>query len=123
MKKEFHAIFKINKMTVFNVSYYTLGTNEKPHFTTSACVFIRSKRDWSRCGQCQDAVLPAGRAKAFYKKWDYMHLKDLTQEQYDEMRKDLDVLLDYYKSEIKEYQGKADDVGFSFYSAVKLSKS
>ena len=44
MKKEFKILFQINKMVLFEVSYYTLGNNNNPYFTTSAMRFIRSKR-------------------------------------------------------------------------------
>ena len=123
MKKEFHAIIKINKMVIFYVSYYTLGSNQNPYFSTSAGKFIRSKRGWESCGQCQKRVLPKeSEARKFFDNWDYAHLRDLTDEQYRLMRKDLDGLLKHYTSTIREYDGKADDRGFSFDYAVQLSK-
>lgn len=58
--KEFMYCFQISKMIVFEVEYYTLGSNKAPYFSTSAAEFIRSKRDYSRCGQAQAALLPKG---------------------------------------------------------------
>lgn len=58
--KEFMYCFQISKMIVFEVEYYTLGSNKAPYFSTSAAEFIRSKRDYNRCGQAQAALLPKG---------------------------------------------------------------
>lgn len=72
--KEFMYCFQISKLIVFNVQYYTLGSNRTPHFVTSANEFIRSKRDYSRCGQAQVDLLPKGSpARRFWQKWDPAH--------------------------------------------------
>lgn len=98
MKKEFLAAFRINRMVIFEVNYYTLLANKSAHFATCANEFIRSKRDWASCGQAQEHVLPKNSlAYKFYKKWDICHLHDLTQEQYDEMIQDLEELKKEYK--------------------------
>ena len=52
--KEFHAVFTLSKIKIFEVNYYTLGSNNSPYFTTSAAIFNRPKTDYNRCGQCQD---------------------------------------------------------------------
>ena len=62
MKKEFNATFQVTRMVLFSVNYYTLGSNESPHFSTTAARFIRNKRDYSAFGQCQEDVLPRGSA-------------------------------------------------------------
>ena len=68
---EFLMAFQISKLIIFEVEYYTLSTNSKAHFTTGACEFIRSKRDYSCCGQAQDHLLPQGsKAREFWEKWD-----------------------------------------------------
>ena len=88
---EFHVAFALSKTKVFNVSYYTLGSNKSPYFSTSAEVFNRPKTDWSQCGQCQGEVLKGHRiAMNFYKKWDEMHLKELSEDQYQELIEDLE---------------------------------
>lgn len=103
MKKEFIAVFQLSKMRVFEVEYYTLLSNSSPHFTTSANEFISGKSDWGRCGQAQDYVLKGyPTAMAFYKKWDPMHLSDLTEEQYAEMRSDLEALCQRYNYMLRE---------------------
>ena len=103
MKKEFIAAFRINKMIIFEVDFYTLSTNKSAHFSTSANQFIRSKRDWAQGGQAQESLLPKNSiAYKFYKKWDCLHLHDLTPEQYDEMVQDLEELKKEYKHIYKE---------------------
>lgn len=91
--KEFMYCFQIDKMTVFEVDFYTLSTNKEPHFSTSAARFIRSKRDYSQCGQAQKMVLPKGSpAYRFYNKWNRLHLQNLTQDEYTEIMKDIEEL-------------------------------
>lgn len=103
MKKEFLSAFRINRMVIFEVDYYTLSTNHSADFGTEASKFIRSKRDWTSCGQAQEYLLPKNSlAYKFYKKWDGCHLKDLTQEQYNEMVKDLEELKKEYKHIYRE---------------------
>ena len=123
--KEFNVCFQMSKMILFKVSYYTLGGNQNPYFTTSAYEFIRSKRDFGRVGQCQEDLLKKFRtAYNFYKKWDVFHLKQLTQEQYNEMRKDLCVLEQKYNTLLLEMEDgtKLKPDHFSFSQLVELSK-
>ena len=123
--KEFIAVFQIDKTTIFEVEYYTLMTNDAPKFTTSANHFIRSKRDYDRCGQAQDSLLKVGTAaRRFYKKWDCWHLKQMTKEAYEEMRKDMELLKERYNflelelsDEHKPYSPK-----FPFRILVEFSK-
>lgn len=123
--KEFNVCFQMSKMILFNVSYYTLRSNKNPYFATSADEFIRSKRDFGRGGQAQEDLLKKfPTAYNFYKKWDVFHLKQLTQEQYDEMRKDLCVLEQKYNNLFLEMEDgiqlKPDH--FSFCQLVEFSK-
>ena len=124
-KQEFVAVFQLSKMRVLNVEYYTLGTNGHPYFATSAGEFIRSKRDWSRCGQCQEYITKGfSTARQFYEKWDPFHLKDLTEEQYTEMRSDLEALMKKYNYIMKELNesNKPYHPRISYYDTVELSK-
>lgn len=90
MKKEFLAVFQITKLIVFEVEYCTLGSNKTPRFATSTNKFIKSKRDYSCCGQAQDILLlKTSVAYRFWEKWNAKHLQDLTQAEYDEMWNDL----------------------------------
>ena len=123
--KEFNVCFQMSKMILFRVSYYTLGNNQNPYFVTSADEFIRSKSDFCRGGQAQEALLKGfPEAYNFYKKWDVFHLKQLTQEQYDEMRKDLCVLEQKYNTLLLEMEDgiKLKPDHFSFHTLVKFSK-
>ena len=123
--KEFNACFQMSKMILFEVSYYTLGDNQNPYFATSACEFIRSKRDFCRIGQCQENLLKEfPEAYSFYKKWDVFHLKQLTQEQYNEMRKDLRILEQKYNNLFLEMEDgiQLEPDHFSFYQLVEFSK-
>ena len=124
-KREFMAVFQLSKMRVFNVEFYTLSTNSHPYFATQASEFIRSKRDYSTCGQAQDHVTKGfTTARSFWKKWNPMHLKDLTEEQYTEMVSDLEALkkkYNYILLELDESK-KPYNPRISFYDEVELSK-
>lgn len=103
MKKEFLSVFQLSKTEIFEVDYYTLGNNQCPHFSTSACVFNRPKTDYNRGGQCQEDVTKSHRvARNFYKKWDNKHLCDLTLEEYQEMIMGLELLKEKYNYVLKE---------------------
>ena len=124
-KREFMAVFQLSKMRVFNVEFYTLSTNSHPYFATQASEFIRSKRDYSTCGQAQDYVTKGfTTARNFWQKWNPMHLKDMTEEQYTEMVSDLETLkkkYNYILLELDESK-KPYHPSISFYDEVELSK-
>lgn len=94
-KKEFERTFVIGRGVVFEVNYRTLASNANPYFATSAGVFNRPRTDYNQCGQCQ-AEVTTGKAKEFYKKWDKLHLKDLTDKQYKELVSDVEALAEAY---------------------------
>lgn len=100
-KTEFMYAFCISRMRVFEVRYYTLSTNSKPYFATSAAEFNRPKTDWSRCGQAQDSLL-TGAARRFWKKWDAHHCQDLTEEEYAELMQDIEELKKAYPHYIEK---------------------
>ena len=126
--KEFMYCFQIDKMTVFEVKFYTLSTNKTPHFSTSAARFIRSKRDYDTCGQAQERVLPKHSiARRFYDKWDHLHLHNLTQEEYEEIITDIEELKARYNyiEDIRDCFGRSTGcykTNISFYEIVALSK-
>ncbi len=117
--EEFNYAFAVNRMTIFEVRYYTLGSNSHPYFATSADVFNRPKTDWSTCGQCQDRVL-SGKAMEFYRKWDFLHTKDLTEEQYNEIRNDIEELKRAYPHYIEKL-GREARYNISFWAERELS--
>lgn len=117
MKQEFNIVFQIDKMTIFNVTYYTLGNNSSAHFSTNASKFVRNKRDFDTCGQCQESVL-YGEALKFYKEFDKYHLKDLTQNEYDCVIERIEELKQRYN--FIEKTGQNLKINFS--EEVELSK-
>ena len=94
-KKEFKYTFQITKQIVFQISYYTLGKNKSPYFSTSACVFNRPKSDYTQGGQCQEDVL-TGVSLEFFNKYDCLHSLDLTFEQYNSIVNDIEELKEKY---------------------------
>lgn len=124
---EFHAVFEITRKIVFEVSYFTLGNNENPYFTTQAAIFNQPKTIYKRSGQAQENVLPKDSlAYIFYKKWDKKHLLKLTNEEHLEMILDLMDLMLKYNSLIrtdtsKNWTDNFRNSGYSFYQIKKLS--
>ena len=125
MKKEFKYCFQITKLVMFKVEYYTLGNNENPYFATSANKFYKNKRDYECGGQVQDQLLPENSiARQFWEKWDKEHLKDLSDDKYREIIKDIQELKEKYNyiERIKDtFKGKYEN--FSFGEIVLLSKA
>lgn len=126
--KGFMYCFQVDKMRVFEVSFYTLGSNKAPYFTTSAAQFIRSKRDYSTCGQAQKEILPKGSAAMrFYNKWNHLHLHDLAQEEYDAVVADIEELKGRYNyiEDVRECFGESAGcykTSIPFNQIVELSK-
>lgn len=126
--KEFMYCFQLGKMTVFEVDYYTLSTNKIPHFSTSAARFIRSKRDYSECGQAQERLLPRhSAARRFFDKWDHKHLHNLTPAEYEEITADIEELKARYNyiEDVRECFGRSAGcykTHIPFYEIVELSK-
>ena len=120
--------FQIDKMTVFEVEFYTLSTNTTPYFSTSAARFIRSKRDYSEGGQAQERLLSThSPARHFYDKWNKLHLHNLTPEEYKEIIEDIeDLKTEYnYIEDIRECFGRSAGcykTHIPFYEVVELSK-
>lgn len=103
-KKEFHMVFQLSKTILFEVHYYTEGSNKSADFSTEAELFVRNKKDFERCGQCQrDLLVNYPEAMAFYKKWDVHHCKHLSDEAYSEMVTDLAALGSKYNYLLEEH--------------------
>lgn len=123
MQKEFISVFQITKMFVFKVNYYTLSSNENPHFTTSGGHFIRSKRDYDSCGQCQDMLPKGSLARRFFSKWDSKHLTQLTDSELEDLKKDVEELKNKYNHIIIEKDSFRNlNSNIPFYDIVELSK-
>ena len=125
MKKEFQAVFQLSKTEIFEVRYYHLSTNKQADFATSAMRFCRNKRNFSIGGQAQESVCKGHRcAYNFYKKWDAKHLHDLTDAEYEEMRLDLEKLMDRYNFIIEELDESKRPYSpcFSFWRLAEWTK-
>jgi hypothetical protein len=121
---EFHVVLALSKTIMFNISYYTLRSNKNPYFSTSADFFNKPKTDFSRCGQCQDDATKAyPKARNFYKKWDNKHLQQLTNEEYQELIKDVEVLMLTYPYVIKQKENNSELHSFNFYTIKDFSMS
>lgn len=89
----FEYTFQITKKIIFEVRYNDLsGANREPDFATSCAVFNQPKTDFDRCGQCQADVLPKGKARNFWEKWDNLHLHKLDETQEEELLLDVEEL-------------------------------
>lgn len=118
---EFHAAFQLTRKIIFEVSYYTLGSNESAYFATSAYEFNQPKTDWSRGGQAQKDLC-FGPAKVFYEKWDRYHLQKLDDEQFEEMIKGLEVLKQKYNYIENKAAVKPADIRFSQMKELSMQK-
>ena len=110
---------------MFEVEYYTLGNNKSPYFVTEANEFFKNKKDYKSGGQAQDRLLPKNSiVRQFWEKWDKEHLKDLSDDEYREVVKDIEELKEKYNyiECIKDtFKGKYEN--FSFGEIVLLSKA
>lgn len=119
--KKFWA-FQISKKIIFEANYYQLRGNEKPHFSTSASKFNQPKTDWERCGQAQEALLPkSSEAYKFWEKWDKKHLQDLTNTEYNELLKDIELLKECYNFIEQEQDESLNKEFLTFYELKELS--
>ena len=121
-KKEFLITFRITKTVVFNVEYYTLGSNKEPHFATSVSKFNRPKTDWTEGGQCQERLL-TGKALLFWKKWNDKHLENLSKIEYETLIADLEELKEFYiyEEKILDETQKPYYPSIPFYKIKELS--
>lgn len=119
--KKFWA-FQISKTIIFEVEYTQLRWNNAPDFSTQANKFNRPKTDWERCGQAQEELLPkSSNAYKFWEKWDKKHLQDLTDKEYNELLKDIDILKEKYNFIEQEQDENLYSTHLSFYELRALS--
>lgn len=115
--QSFQYTFQISKKIIFEVNYYLLGSNKSKYFSTSAAQFNQPKTEFNCCGQAQEDLLKGyPLAMNFYKKFDPLHCKDLTAEQYSEIVQELEKLKLAYN-----FIHTEGDRGFSFSSQKELS--
>ena len=96
IKREFELSFQLSKKEIFEVCYHTIGGNKHPYFSTSGGIFNQPKTEWAECGQCQEAFKKYPAAYNFFKKWDILHIQDLTDAQYSELIIDVEALKQRY---------------------------
>ena len=113
---EFLYAFQLSKKIIFEVDYYTLGSNENPYFSMSAAEFNQPKSDYSRCGQCQEDLC-TGLALEFVNKWDYLHLRNPSDNEYREILEDIEDLKNKYNYieiiDEEGFGGKNSNIGFN----------
>ena len=96
--KPIHAAFQITRTIMFFVDY-NVNEDKSHYFATHAALFNRPKSDYNRGGQCQESVLPHNSdAYRFFRKWDTLHLRELTDEQYNDLKGDISRLQEKYNS-------------------------
>lgn len=94
---EFRCALMVDRSTVFEVRYATLGRNAAPYFATDAGRLNPRRTDYTECGQAQNHLLPVGSdARRFWEKWDAKHLCRLTDEERAEVWADLQGLMGRY---------------------------
>lgn len=114
--KSFHLAFQINRLVIFEVNYYRLGDNKNKYFSTNAERFVKNKKNYDICGHCQDKVLK-GYSKRFFEKWDIYHCKDLTEDLYIDLLKDIEKLKSLYNF----IESNIDNKNFDIYDLKELS--
>lgn len=92
---EFEITFRDRKKVFFFINFGTHGhLSQAPYFSTSAAELNYGRTDYDRCGQAQE-ILKNKKLVDFFKKWDPLHLKPLTFDQYDELMDDIDYLKEH----------------------------
>lgn len=113
----FNFVFQLSRTIIFEVNYYRLGDNGDKYFSTSAAAFNRPKTDFNQCGQAQDTLLKGfTAAMAFYKKFDPLHIKDLTAAQHAEVLAGIEALKAKYN-----FIQRDGDYGINFSDSRALS--
>ena len=102
--KKFTIKVKENENTHFihlTIEYGDMKVQQLPHFSTSAS---SSNGDYA---QCQDRILPKDSIlKEFWEKWDYYHLQTLTNEEYEELICDLEIVEKELESKKRRNKGE-----------------
>lgn len=124
MKKEFIASFQLSRKIIFSVNFYTLMDNPYSHFSTSAYEFNQNKTGYRRAGQGQEDLTKSFLvARRFWKKWDKKHLQDLTDDEFFELKKDIEILKETYNYMYEELDEtkRPYNPHFSFSDVKRLS--
>ena len=115
-EKAFGYSFRIAKRLFFFVEFGAVkSSSQNPYFATSGGELNTRRSDFVMCGQCQADLMQHRNSKAmkeFFEKWDTLHTKDLTHEQYEDLIVDLETL----KSAYPHIQGT------NFYKVVELDR-
>ena len=120
--KRFLYAFRITKMIMFKVEYGAIKSNKNWYFSTSASKFVKNKKNWERCGQCQEEVLKGTKAFKFWQKWDKFHLKNLTKEEYQELLEDIEELKKQYKYIYKGEDYMLNNINFEELKELSMEK-
>lgn len=90
----FEYSFRVRKKVFLNIAYHFVGSNDDPYFAISADEMNRNRTDYEVCGQAQADLLGPkdGNAWEFVAKWDYKHLRKLSDEELAELHEDVERL-------------------------------
>jgi hypothetical protein len=90
----FIVTFRLAKKKLFHVTFGGLKSHtQQPYFATSGTQLNHNRSGLSRGGQCQESILSKNTlAYKFYEKWNKLHIKELTMEQYNELVQDMEEL-------------------------------
>lgn len=94
----FTLSFRIKKKHFFTVEFGGLKVHrQQPYFSTSGFALNHVRSNWKHGGQCQRNILPKGSLLyKFFEKWDVLHTKPLTMEQFKELKQDIEELKEKY---------------------------
>lgn len=87
----FTITFRVKKKHFFTVEFGDVKAHrQQPYFSTSGTILNYNRSGYNSGGQCQERILSKGsRLEKFYQKWDKLHTKPLTMEQFKELKADL----------------------------------
>lgn len=102
----FSIAFQLSKTEIYEVAIketHMYNPATKTHyadgveFSHSAYMFCRNKKDFTRCGQCQDEFTRNYKvARRFCDKYEPKHLHRITEEEYNEIVSDIGCLKEAY---------------------------
>ena len=135
-RKYFSILFQLDKLRLFEVNYVlkniykgTIGktsstfepTKVVDELTMNTSTFQKSKRDYQSVGYVDEVLANYQKARNFYEKWKKEIFHSLTENEYNELLQDIEVLKNTYNYTEQPIEGP-DKYGFRFSQEVELSK-
>ena len=111
MKTQGTITFIVKANTLFSVSFQQ--KDQDIRFYTSSALFDDKHEDPMICGQCQESVLPRmSKAMMFYKKWKGHQMRPLSEEEQEDLYRDMMQLKWLYRYNIGEGDQEEEEVSF-----------